>query len=41
MGCPVGYFPCLKGGERRDIELIKSLREELRDEQVSNIGIAL
>ncbi|MGF1874333.1 DUF416 family protein [Photobacterium frigidiphilum] len=34
-------FRALKEAERRDIELIKSLREELRDEQVSNIGIAL
>ncbi|PSW03490.1 YjaG family protein [Photobacterium lipolyticum] len=34
-------FRALKEAERRDIELIKSLREELRDEPVSNIGIAL
>ncbi|MGF1757578.1 DUF416 family protein [Photobacterium sagamiensis] len=34
-------FRALKEAERRDIELIKSLREELRDEPVSNIGIEL
>lgn len=34
-------FRALKDAEKRDIELIKSLREELRDEPVSNIGIAL
>jgi len=34
-------FRALKEAEKRDIELIKSLREELRDEPVSNIGIEL
>ncbi|KXI22936.1 YjaG family protein [Photobacterium sanguinicancri] len=34
-------FRALKDAEKRDIELIRSLREELRDEPVSNIGVAL
>ncbi|WP_428773236.1 YjaG family protein [Vibrio sp.] len=34
-------FRPLKDAGERDIELIKDLRQELRDEAVSNIGIAL
>ena len=34
-------FRALKEAEKRDIELIKGLRKELRDEPVSNIGIEL
>lgn len=34
-------FRALKEAEKRDIELIRSLRDELRSEPVSNIGIAL
>ncbi|MCG7587508.1 YjaG family protein [Photobacterium sp. OFAV2-7] len=34
-------FRALKEAERRDIELIKGLRQELREEPVSNIGIEL
>lgn len=34
-------FRALKEAETRDIELIKGLRKELRDEPISNIGIAL
>lgn len=34
-------FRALKEAETRDIELIKGLRKELREEPISNIGIAL
>ncbi|KLV00665.1 YjaG family protein [Photobacterium aphoticum] len=34
-------FRALKEAERRDIDLIKGLRQELREEPISNIGIAL
>ncbi|MDW6091578.1 DUF416 family protein [Vibrio rhizosphaerae] len=34
-------FRALKEAEERDIELIKSLRDELREERVSNIGVSL
>ncbi|KUJ00652.1 YjaG family protein [Vibrio sp. MEBiC08052] len=34
-------FRALKEAEERDIERIKSLRDELREEQVSNIGVSL
>ncbi|MGF1687756.1 DUF416 family protein [Photobacterium japonica] len=34
-------FRALKEAERRDIDLIKGLRQELREDQISNIGIEL
>jgi uncharacterized protein YjaG (DUF416 family) len=34
-------FRPLKDAEARDIDLIKDLRQELRDEGLSNIGIAI
>ncbi|SIO93686.1 YjaG family protein [Vibrio spartinae] len=34
-------FRALKEAEERDIDLIKSLRDELREERVSNIGVSL
>ncbi|KOO12181.1 hypothetical protein AKJ18_25290, partial [Vibrio xuii] len=34
-------FRPLKDAEERDIDLIKDLREELREEGVSNIGVSV
>lgn len=41
VGCTVAIFRPLREAVERDIDLIKDLRKELREEGVSNIGVEL